>query len=63
MPGNEERGEVRGRDAGRKTEDAALSHVHPEDHVEIGLKGGRRDIEQLSNDQQDVVDETIEIND
>ena len=63
MPGDEQRGEVRGRDAGRTTEDAALSHVHPEDHVETGLKGGRRDIEQLDNEQTEVVDETVHIND
>lgn len=59
MPGDEARGEVRGRDAGRKSEDGALSHVHPEDHVEVGLKGGRRDIEQLDADDRAVVDETI----
>lgn len=63
MPQDEKRGEVRGRDAGRKTQDSAVSHVHPEDHAEIGLKGGRRDIEQLPEDQREVVNETTEIND
>ena len=61
MPQNEDRGEVTGLDAGRKTDDAAVAREHPEEHPEIGLKGGRRVIEQRPEDQREVVEETTKV--
>lgn len=61
MPQDEKRGEVTGQAAGRKQEDSAIERTHPEEHPEIGLKGGRRDIEQMDDEDREIVDETTDV--